>query len=63
MEKICILKCKEKDLLHNVKVLCTENLEYLPGFPGLFCKGNRFYFILKNYEDLKDIDIRGKIIK
>ena len=45
------------------KILCKENLEYLPGFPGLFCKGNRFYFILKNYEDLKDIDIRGKIIK
>lgn len=62
-KNMCLIKCDESELLHNAKILCSNTIEIPNGFNGFFSNNNKFYFVVKNYDDLQDIDIKGEIIK
>ena len=62
-KNICLIKCDESELLHNIKIVCSNSIEIPNGFNGFFSGNNKFYFVVKNYEDLQDIYIKGEIIK
>ena len=60
--KICILKCKEKDLLHNLTVLCKCPAKIIPNVPVVIGKGRYFYLPLFDVDEIKGLDVKGKII-
>ena len=59
---IAILKCKEKDLKHNISVLCENRVEAIIGIPTVFANGDYFYFTLRDIEVVKNLDVRGEFI-
>ena len=61
-DNIAILKCKEKDLKHNIFVLCENCVETIIGIPTIFSNGDYFYFALRNIEIVKSLDVRGEFI-
>ncbi len=61
-DNIAILKCKEKDLKHNISVLCENCVETIIGIPTIFSNGDYFYFALRNIEIVKSLDVRGEFI-
>lgn len=60
--KICILKCKEKDLLHNLTVLCNYSARGMPNVPVVIGKGRYFYLPIADVDEIKGLDVKGKII-
>lgn len=60
--KICILKCKEKDLLHNLTALCEYSARGIPNVPVVIGKGRCFYLPLFDVDEIKRLDVKGKII-
>lgn len=61
-DNIAILKCKEKDLKHNISVLCENCVETIIGIPTIFGNGDYFYFALRDIEIAKNLDVRGEFI-
>lgn len=62
-KNMCLIKCDESELLHNAKILCSNAIEIPNVFNGFFSNDNKFYFVVQNYKDLQDINIKGEIIK
>lgn len=61
-KKKAILKFKEKDLRHNIEILCENRAETIPGLPSLISKGDYFYFILNDISSVENLDVRGEFI-
>ena len=59
---IAIFKCTEKDLKHNISVLCENCVETLLGIPTIFGNGDCFYFALRDIEVVKNLDVRGEFV-
>ena len=60
--KICIIKCKEKDLIHNLSLLCNKCVELVSNGSAIIGKGRYFYLPLANVDEIKGLDVKGKII-
>ena len=59
---IAILKCTEEDLRHNIIVLCANTVETVIGIPTVVAKGDYFYFILRDIEVVKNLNVKGEFI-
>lgn len=60
--KICIIKCKEKDLIHNLSLLYNKQAKLVAVGSAIIGKGKYFYLPLANADEVKDLDIKGKLI-
>lgn len=61
-DNIAVLKCKEKDFRHNIVILCENTAKTIQNIPTIVSKGRYFYFILKNYDEVKNLSLKGKFI-
>lgn len=61
-KNIVILKCKEKDLKENIRVLCDNAVEGVAGIPSVVGKGRNFYFTLRNRDEIEKLPLKGKLI-
>lgn len=61
--KICILRCKEKDLVYNLKMLCDNCVQTIAQGSAIVAKGRHFYFPIANFDEVKNLKLKGKIIK
>jgi hypothetical protein len=59
---IAILKCTEEDLRHNIIVLCENTTKLVVGMPTVITKGDYFYFILRDIEAVKSLNVKGEFI-
>lgn len=59
--KICMIKCKEKDVLHNLNLLINNDVRALPHI-SLMCSNKYFYFFIADLDEIKNLDIKGQII-
>lgn len=62
-DNICVLKCTEDVLVENIKLLCKHGVSYVPGFDGFMTDGHTFYYVLGNFDDVKNIPFKGEILK
>ena len=63
-KNMCLIKCfNENELLHNAKLLCSNQIEIPNGFNGFFSHNNSFYYVVQNYQDLEGLDVKGEIIR
>lgn len=60
--KICIIKCEEKDLIHNLSLLYNKQVELVANGSAIIGKGKYFYLPLANVDEIKKLDVKGKII-
>lgn len=60
--KICIIKCKGKDLIHNLSLLYNKRVALVAVGSAIIGKGRYFYLPLANVDEVKDLDIKGKLI-
>ena len=59
---IGILKCKEKDLKHNLTVMCEKKVELIRNVPSVIGKGRYFYITCLNQKDVENLSLKGTFL-